>query len=75
MVSILVRWPSMVVVMSGPEFNSWPFRLHVMEMGMSPLDTTHINWAKSPESITGLPNVNGTILGGAKINVLLYANN
>ena len=59
MVNMLVLCPNIVVVMSGPEFSSCPLRLHVME-------TTHINWAKSPESITGLPNVNGTILGGAK---------
>ena len=66
MVSILVRWPSMVVVMSGPEFNSWPLRLHVMVMGMSPLETTQVNCANSPESITGFPNVNGMICGGSK---------
>ena len=66
MVNMLVLCPNIVVVMSGPELSSCPLRLHVMEMGLSPLETTHINWAKSPESITGLPNVNGTILGGAK---------
>ena len=71
---MLVLCPNIVVVMSGPELSSCPLRLHVIEMGLSPLETTHINWAKSPESITGLPNVNGTILGGAKTHVLLNEN-
>ena len=66
MVNMLVLCPNILVVMSGPELSSCPLRLHVMEIGWSPLETTHINCAKSPESITGLPNVNGTILGGAK---------
>ena len=63
---MLALWPSMVVVMLGPEFNSWPLRLQVRVMGISPWDTTHVNWAKAPESMTSLPKENGTILGGSK---------
>ena len=37
-----------------------------MVMGMSPLETTQVNCANSPESITGFPNVNGMICGGSK---------
>ena len=66
MTSILALFPSMVVVMLGPEFSFCPLRLHVMVTGMSPLDTTQVNWAKSPESVTGFPNVNGMICGGSK---------
>ena len=32
--------PTMVVVISGPEVRMAPFRLHVIEMGMSPLEMT-----------------------------------
>ena len=66
MTSILALWPSMVVMMLGPEFNSVPLRLQVMVMGMSPWDTTQVSWAKAPESMTSLPNEKGTILGGSK---------
>ena len=37
-----------------------------MVTGMSPLDTTHVIWAKSPESTIGEPKENGAILGGSK---------
>ena len=67
--SMLVRVPTMVVVMLGPELSSWPFRLHVMWIGMSPLETTQVSWAKSPESMTLLPKENGTMLGGSKIKI------
>ena len=63
---MLALWPNMVVVMLGPEFNSWPLRLQVRVMGMSPWDTTQVSWAKAPESMTSLPKENGTILGGSK---------
>ena len=66
MTSMLALWPSMVVVMLGPEFNSWPLRLQVRVMGISPWDTTQVSWAKAPESMTSLPKENGTILGGSK---------
>ena len=52
--------------MLGPEFNSWPFKLHVIVMGISPWETTQVNWAKAPESITLDPKEKGTILGGSK---------
>ena len=65
--SKLVLVPTIVVDMPGPEFSSWPLRLQVMETGMSPRDTTHVSCAKSPESVTGFPNVNGMIWGGSKI--------
>ena len=66
MTSILALWPSMVVVMLGPEFNSVPLRLQVMVMGISPFETTQVNCANSPESTTSLPKEKGTILGGSK---------
>ena len=66
MINILVLVPTIVVVMLGPEFSFWPLRLQVMVTGMSPLHTTQVNWAKSPESVTGFPNVKGIICGGSK---------
>ena len=66
MINKLVLVPTIVVVMLGPELSSWPLRLQVMVMGISPLETTQVNWANSPESITGFPNVNGMICGGSK---------
>ena len=66
MINMLVLVPTIVVVMLGPEFNFWPLRLQVMVTGMSPLETTQVNCAKSPESVTGFPNVNGMIWGGSK---------
>ena len=72
MINMLVLVPTMVVVMLGPEFSFWPLRLHVIVTGMSPLDTTQVNWAKSPESVTGFPNVNGMICGGSKTEKVLF---
>ena len=58
--------------MLGPEFTSWPFRLQVIWMGMSPLDTTQVNCANFPESTTVVPKEKGTISGGSKKqNVIL----
>ena len=34
-----------------------------MEKGLSPLDTTHCSWAKSPWLTTSLPKEKGTISG------------
>ena len=65
MIKILARWPSIVVVMLGPELSSWPLRLQVMVMGMSPWETAQVNWAKAPESTTP-ENENGAICGGSK---------
>ena len=67
MINMLVLVPTIVVVILGPEFRSWPLRLQVMVMGMSPWDTTQVSWAKAPESMTSLPNEKGTMLGGSKI--------
>ena len=62
---MLARLPSMVVMMLSPEFSSFPFRLQVMCIGMSPLDTTQLSCAYAPESTTS-SNEKGTILGGSK---------
>ena len=45
---MLVCVPSMVVVRVGSELIMSPFRLQVMDKGLSPLDTTHMIWAMSP---------------------------
>ena len=63
---MLALRPNILVVMLGPEFSSWPLRLQVMVMGMSPWDTTQVNWAKAPESMTSRPKEKGTMLGGSK---------
>ena len=65
---MLALWPSIVVVMLGPEFSSCPLRLHVIVMGMSPWETTQVNCAKAPESTTSDPKEKGTILGGSKMH-------
>ena len=56
-----------LVVMLGPELSCFPCKLQVIVTGMSPWETTQINWANAPESITSEPKENGTILGGSKI--------
>ena len=66
MINMLVLVPTMVVVILGPEFRSWPLRLQVMVMGISPFETTQVNCANSPASTTSLPKEKGTILGGSK---------
>ena len=63
---MLVRVPTMVVLMLGPVWSSVPLRLQVIVMGMSPCDTTQVSWAKAPESMTSLPKEKGTMLGGSK---------
>ena len=63
---MLARCPSVVVVMLGPEFSSWPLRLQVMVTGISPWETTQVSCANAPESMTGDPNEKGAILGGSK---------
>ena len=67
MVNMLVLCPSMLVVMLGPELSCFPCKLQVIVTGMSPWETTQINWANAPESITSEPKEKGTILGGSKI--------
>ena len=56
----------MFVVILGPEFNSFPCRLHVIVTGRSPWETTQMSCANAPESMTAEPKENGTILGGSK---------
>ena len=53
----------------GLELTMSPFKLHDMVMGSSPCETTHISWAKVPESTTGDPKENGTIFGGSKMKL------
>ena len=53
----------MVVERTGSEDTVSPFRLQVMDRGMSPLDTTHISWANSPWLTTSFPKEKGTISG------------
>ena len=72
MTSMLALWPSVVVVMLGPEFSCWPLRLQLMVTGMSPWETTQVSWANAPESMTGDPKENGAILGGSKNTHKLY---
>ena len=60
---MLVWVPSIVVVRVGSELITSPFRLQVMDRGLSPLDTTQVSWAKSPWLTTSLPKENGTISG------------
>ena len=55
----------MLVVMLGPEFNSWPFRLQEIVIGKSPCDTTHVSCAKTPVFTTG-EKEKGAITGGSK---------
>ena len=60
---MLVWIPSIVVVKVGSEFIMSPFKLHVIDKGLSPLEITHVSCAKSPWFTTSLPNENGTITG------------
>ena len=64
--SILVLLPNIVVDRSGSEDTTSPFKLHVIWIGSSPIETTHTSCAKE-FSFTGLtPKVKGTITGGTK---------
>ena len=69
---MLVLVPTIVVVMLGPEFSSWPLRLQVIVMGKSPWETTHVNCANDPESTTSDPKEKGIILGGSKTKMLHF---
>ena len=62
---MLALAPTIVVDRDGPEVRAEPLRLQVIVMGVSPLDTTQVSWAYSPESITSFPKENGIILGGS----------
>ena len=43
MINMLVLVPTIVVVTLGPEFSSWPLRLQVIVMGMSPRETAQVS--------------------------------
>ena len=45
---MLVCVPSIVVVITGSELMMSPFRLQVIDNGLSPLLTAHISCADSP---------------------------
>ena len=45
-----------------------PFRLQVIDRGLSPLDTTQVSWAKSPWLTTSFPKEKGTMTGISTIN-------
>ena len=64
---ILVWVPSIVVVRVGSELITSPFRLQVMERGLSPLVTAHISWAESSWFTGNSPNEKGTMVGGSVI--------
>ena len=64
---MLVLVPNMLVDKEGLELTTSPFRLQEIVIGSSPCDTTHISCANVPESTTGDPKENGTILGGSKM--------
>ena len=63
---MLVWVPSIVVVRVGSEDTMSPFRLQVMERGLSPLVTAHISWAESPWFTGNSPNEKGVIVGGSR---------
>ena len=62
---MLTLCPSMLVVILGPEFNSWPLRLQEIVIGKSPCDTTHVSCAKTPVLTTG-GKEKGAMTGGSK---------
>ena len=55
----------MVVVMTGSDDIMSPFRLQVMDIGMSPLVTEHVSWTNLPWLTESNPKENGTITGGS----------
>ena len=65
MTSMLTCVPNIVVVITGSELMMSPFKLHVIDNGLSPFLTTHVSWANSPWLIVFSPNENGTISGGS----------
>ena len=57
--------PSMVVVRVGSDDTMSPFKLQVIDKGLSPLVITHVSCAKSPWLTTSFPNENGMISGSS----------
>ncbi len=75
---ILVLWPTIVVVISGSEDTSSPFKLHVILSGLSPDLILHVTCTNSPSLAVSSPNENGVIVGGTerkgdrlRINILI----
>ena len=64
---MLVCWPIMVVVMTGSDEMMSPFKLQVMDIGMSPVTTTQDSWAYCPWLTASSPKEKGTILGSSAI--------
>ena len=62
MTRILAWVPNIVVVIVSSETIS-PFRLQVIDRGLSPWLITHVSWANLPWSIVSDPKENGTIAG------------
>ena len=66
----------MVVVNTGSELIMSPFRLQVIDRGLSPLVTAHMSCAESPWFTGYSPNENGIIVGGSTIMITMdYQNN
>ena len=65
MVKMLAWVPSMVVVRAGSDETTSPFRLQVIETGLSPFLMLHIIMAVSPWLTAASPKENGTISGGS----------
>ena len=64
-VSRLICVPIMEVVKAGSEETTSPFRLQVIETGLSPLLILHIITEVSPSLTGASPNEKGTISGGS----------
>ena len=65
MTSMLTCVPSIVVVRVGSEFMMSPFKLHVIDKGLSPFLTTQVSCANSPWFIGLSPKLKGTISGSS----------
>ena len=62
---MLVWVPNIVVVRTGSELMMSPFKLHVIDKGLSPLLIAHISCADSPWLTGWSPKEKGTICGGS----------
>ena len=70
MTSILAWVPNIVVVIVSSDETISPFRLQVIESGLSPLLTTQVSCANFPWSIVSRPKEKGTI-SGFSVNKIL----
>ena len=66
---MLVCWPIIVVVKVGSELMMSPFKLQVIDKGLSPVSTAHISCAVLPWLIDLSPKEKGTICGGS-VNII-----